>query len=377
MKIDPSLPPELVAIIDKAMAKLRDERYADMIALRVDLETFRQQHQASVGPTTPVPVDYASGPTMIAGAPTIASGGVPRPASGAIASHGGRTIAVAAVALVLLAIAGVWFVGQKFSSAPAQAPAVTTAPSEDPIAKRLSAAQQALDARQFTAALRGADEVLRDAPQSADAQRIRDAARQGALTDALERGARHLGNGATREAIQAAGEALALAPDSAGSPAHSGGGADQRCGCRRGPGPNGRRALRCRNGGRCQTCGAGVQQGHAGAAGRRPLVQGKTLRRRRVSLLRGGRAVPECGVCGEDCCRRAGGRVAAGAGSRRPSRWCRHVHARGRAPSTPSDHCSGGPPAYNASRSACRVAAASPSDGSAARCRSQSAAIGD
>ena len=160
-------------------------------------------------------VDYASGPTMIAGAPTIASSGVPRPASGAIASHGGRTIVVAAVAVLLVAIAGAWFVGQKFSSAPAQAPAATTGPPEDAIAKRLSAAQQALDARQFTAALRGADEVLREAPQSADAQRIREAARQGALTDALERGARHLGNGATREAIQAAGEALALAPDSA------------------------------------------------------------------------------------------------------------------------------------------------------------------
>ena len=34
------LSPELVAIVDRALAKLRDERYPDMIALRIDLETF-------------------------------------------------------------------------------------------------------------------------------------------------------------------------------------------------------------------------------------------------------------------------------------------------------------------------------------------------
>ena len=41
-KIDPALPPELAAIVERALAKLRDERYPDMSALRRDLEAFRQ-----------------------------------------------------------------------------------------------------------------------------------------------------------------------------------------------------------------------------------------------------------------------------------------------------------------------------------------------
>ena len=57
--------------------------------------------------------------------------------------------------------------------------------------------------------------MLAQAPQHPDARRIRDAARNGALADALARGSRALQDGATSSAIQAAGEALALDPESA------------------------------------------------------------------------------------------------------------------------------------------------------------------
>ena len=59
-QIDPTLSPALAAIVDRAMAKLRDERYPDMTALRVDLETFRQQHLAA-GPATPATMPMTPG----------------------------------------------------------------------------------------------------------------------------------------------------------------------------------------------------------------------------------------------------------------------------------------------------------------------------
>src|SRR4051812_3751849 len=81
-RLDPSLPRELAAIIDRSMAKLRDERYAEMSALRLDLDMFRQRHQAA-GPITPSFVSAAD--------VTVLASGPPRPPSAPPARISGRT----------------------------------------------------------------------------------------------------------------------------------------------------------------------------------------------------------------------------------------------------------------------------------------------
>jgi eukaryotic-like serine/threonine-protein kinase len=230
-KIDPALPLDLTEIVERALAKLRDERYPDMSALRRDLDAYRQ-HQQVPGPRTPRPAPVSESSIVTGPPPSTPPVAVPGrstqvgvgPVSGAGAQpvsdnrphRAGRNLAIAAVGI--LVAAGGWFAVQRARqpvsvtgpSAPAPAPA-----PEDPIAVRLREAQQALDAHQYGAALNGVEAVLLQAPQNADAQRIRTAARQGAVQDALARGSRHLASGETSEAIKAAGEALALAPDNA------------------------------------------------------------------------------------------------------------------------------------------------------------------
>ena len=196
--VDASLPEPLVAIVEKAIAKLRDERYADVGALRQDLVAFRDQLILS-GPITPLPSQIRS-----------VSGVQPAPVPGQ------RSFPVAVVAtaaaVIVIVLGTVWFL----TSRPVpQVPAATeaVAPPPDPIGPRLKEAQQALDARDFSKAMNGADAVLVLDPANGEARRIASAARRGAVDDAVARGTRALQSGDTPEAIKAAGDALAIAPD--------------------------------------------------------------------------------------------------------------------------------------------------------------------
>jgi serine/threonine-protein kinase len=195
--VDASLPEPLVAIVEKAIAKLRDERYADVGELRKDLEAFRDQ-LIMTGPITPIPSQIGS---------------VSRAEPAPVAARPFPVAIVASAAVFVAAILGVaWFV----TSRPVPQPPPATeavAPQPDPIAPRLKEAQQALDARDFSRAMNGADAVLVLDPAHAEARRIATAARRGAVDDAVARGSRALQSGDTTEAIKAAGDALAIAPD--------------------------------------------------------------------------------------------------------------------------------------------------------------------
>ena len=94
-------------------------------------------------------------------------------------------VGVAAAALVLIAAAVLWVFSRKESPRPSPPPVTNAATPANPVAAQLSAAQAALDAKQFAAALSAADAVLAQAPQHPDARRVRDAARSGALADAI------------------------------------------------------------------------------------------------------------------------------------------------------------------------------------------------
>ena len=220
-KVDPALPRELTDVVMRALAKLRDERYQDMGALRRDLELYRQAYPVT-GPMTPRPALADLSITQTAESPRRSSPGGVAPGSGAMAPaefvtrsrHTGRNLAI--LAAVLLVAGGGWFAAKR-ARQPASpiAPVTPAERTEDPIVGRVRAAQDALDAKQYGVALTASEAVLLQAPQNADAQRIRTAARQGAVQEALARGTRHIRNGETSEAIKAAGEALALAPDNA------------------------------------------------------------------------------------------------------------------------------------------------------------------
>ena len=196
--VDASLPDPLVAIVEKAIAKLRDERYADVGALRQDLVAFRDQLILS-GPITPLPSQIRS-----------VSGVQPAPVPGQRSFP--IAIVAAAAAVIVIVLGTVWFL----TSRPVpQVPAATeaVAPAPDPIGPRLKEAQQALDGRDFSKAINGADAVLVLDPANGEARRIATAARRGAVDDAVARGTRALQSGDTTEAIKAAGDALAIAPD--------------------------------------------------------------------------------------------------------------------------------------------------------------------
>ena len=139
-RIDPGLPLDLTVIVERAMAKLRDERYSEMTSLRVDLETFRQQHLAA-GPVTPVATPLTPGRASVtaANAETVVkpSGVAPSIAAApASRSRSGVAVAVAAGALVLTAAAVLWVFSRKEESPrPSPPPVANAAPPANPAAR--------------------------------------------------------------------------------------------------------------------------------------------------------------------------------------------------------------------------------------------------
>ena len=117
---------------------------------------------------------------------------------------------------LLLAAAGAWFVGRPVSAA-----RVRVRRRGDRGARGRSDCRAAsrgatgVDARQYRPASSGAEAVLLEAPQNAEAQRIRDAARRARCRRRVGARLASPENGETSDAIKAAGEALALAPDNA------------------------------------------------------------------------------------------------------------------------------------------------------------------
>ena len=88
-RIDPSLPWQMVAIVDRALAKPRDERYQSIGDMLRDLIAVRQQHQLSDAPTA-YRSAIGTGPLSPLPQPAINIGsGAQRPASGAPGSDPG------------------------------------------------------------------------------------------------------------------------------------------------------------------------------------------------------------------------------------------------------------------------------------------------
>ncbi len=247
LHIEPALPPDLVAIVERALAKPRDERYQQMSDMLRDLAVHRQQLTVHDTPAARAALGVPELPRLPSSrdsdAPTVAYGTTPFPALPSEPPHGsagagtpsapaipsepaataapvGRPrrrvwigLGIGALAIAALAI---WAGRRPQPSAEPVGPVVAHAPAVDQAAlvNDLAQARQALQEGDFTAAGHHADAVLAVAPDHAEARRISDEA-----ASALDRVARGLQEardamaaGRFEEASRAAGKVLGLSP---------------------------------------------------------------------------------------------------------------------------------------------------------------------
>ena len=115
---DTELPPEIDAIVMKALAKRVEERYQSAAAMRSDIERYLAGRPVQAPIPAPVPVAAtppATEPTMVVGAVPPADDPLPR-------SRTGLLVLIGAL-LVALLVAGAYFVWPKlFEQAPEQVP---------------------------------------------------------------------------------------------------------------------------------------------------------------------------------------------------------------------------------------------------------------
>jgi serine/threonine protein kinase/tetratricopeptide (TPR) repeat protein len=265
-KIDSTLPRELIAIVERSLAKPKDERYQQMSELRADLVTYRQILHADSIVTGPVsvpsrpssdakrlsavdadltqPVDTpitppsggpgSGGPGS--GRPGTGGPGTPGPGSGgpgsgpalAVPGSGGvpstasmpapsRLPLIATVGVAALAIVVVWMWIAQRRSTPQPPPATAATPEApvDPTAAALRQARASLEAKDYASAQKFAEAILVTAPDQAEARQIRDTARDQQVQAALRTAQEHLAAGDFAEASRAAGAVLALDPGNA------------------------------------------------------------------------------------------------------------------------------------------------------------------
>jgi eukaryotic-like serine/threonine-protein kinase len=234
-QIDPAIPIEMVRIVDRALAKPRDERYQHMSEMLLDLAVFRQQLAGMDSPaggritptelrtpsdrlyqvTPPVPLPPVATPP-----PTMAASGHPisgPPASTPPAPTGIRAWLLPATAILALGIAGVamWKASRPEPATPATPPTTAATPSAAPTTGDLmKTALTAFEAEDFATAERTAGLVLtRDSGHEA-ARQLRDRARSAttAVGDGLSKARTLMAAGRFEEASRAAGEVLSVAP---------------------------------------------------------------------------------------------------------------------------------------------------------------------
>jgi len=251
LNLDPNLPYELVAIVDRALAKPRDERYQSMSDMLRDLAVYRQQmiaydspahgrpasggharpsdppqprppsHPGSDAATMaePIPATSARPPSGPAPSSTPAAGISPPAAvaSGSWQPASPRRAIWIAAAGVVVAMAGyaIWAARSPEPSAPQPSAAPAATPVDDAaIATAVREATQALEAGHLAEAQRHAEAALTLAPDRAEARRIRDraAAALESVTGGLRAARDHYEAGRFEEASRAAGNVLSLVP---------------------------------------------------------------------------------------------------------------------------------------------------------------------
>jgi eukaryotic-like serine/threonine-protein kinase len=225
LKIDPTLPPDLVAVVERALSKPRDERYQNMGEMLRDLAVFRQfsfgdspMSGRPISDRHRPPSDPArggSGPRFEDRPPTPAPLLTPPPApvSGMGLSRGMK-FATAAVVVAALTGAGLWLVFGRSNATPTSAPRAETAATTD-LSVEMQRALDAFKRADYPAVERFTDDVLKKVPDHAEARRVREAARVAAESVArgLQAAQAHFAAGRFEEASRSAGEVLSIEPN--------------------------------------------------------------------------------------------------------------------------------------------------------------------
>jgi serine/threonine-protein kinase len=227
--IDAALPLEVVQMVDRALAKPRDERYQHTSELLRDLAVYRQQlasvdSPAASRPALSGPRVSSDGATVLTPALPVTANttGTPAPAVAGSGVSPGRRVSVSALTAVAAVAIGTATVAIWMMSRHPQTPVVTAPPvpgvaTEPPISDVMTEALSAFQAEDYAAAGRYADAVLARDPSHAQARQLRDRASAAAtvVDDGLKKARTLFAEGKFEEASRAAGEVLSVAPANA------------------------------------------------------------------------------------------------------------------------------------------------------------------
>jgi len=209
---NPHIPARLQDVITNCLEKDRELRYQDAAGLRADLKRVRRDLES--GPSAPAKVlsrTDADGRGTRRGSPASGGGEVER--RGVKGLVWGTAVAAASVAVATSY--WFWFNAPIPSEPPPAAAAVVSSPPSD--RSRVDLAVSSLKAHQYREALNYARDALRQFPNDAEAQRVRDeaAAAIARFDESIARGHRLLGAGnldGASAALQAARDIDPSAP---------------------------------------------------------------------------------------------------------------------------------------------------------------------
>jgi serine/threonine protein kinase len=232
-QVDATVPRELAAIVERALAKPLDERHQSMSTLREELVIYRDHYRttdsgASSGgharPASSPDALPALGPVSPAAGSGVAqhagSGPASSPSSGASSAPVARRrslLIATGVLVVLAATAALWVITHRPQPETARQTTEQSAVPRVDTSAALANAEQALQSHDYVRAEQEAAIVLKQAPADANALRIRDRARAAAtaVEDGLRQARTSLAGGDFQGASRSAGDVLTLAPGNA------------------------------------------------------------------------------------------------------------------------------------------------------------------
>ena len=226
-ELDPTLPIELIEIVERALAKPRDDRYQHTSDMLRELTLYRQQltvlDSPAAGHSAPSelrrPSDVPTALTPAAPVPAVYTPTpLPAPVSAPASTPGERALPTGLIVVAVLAlgvaILAIWMTSRGTQPAPPPTTAAVPAPAEPSTSDVLQKALTAFEGEDYESAERQAESVLARDPGNEAARSLRDRARasQAAVASGLEKARKLVAAGRFEEASRAAGEVLSVAP---------------------------------------------------------------------------------------------------------------------------------------------------------------------
>ena len=227
-EIDPALPLEVIQIVERALAKPKDERYQHVGDMLRDLSAYRLELTAMDSPA--IGRRAPSDPRLASQTPTVRTPSLPVPVTtDRVESNTPAPQSAAPVrrvpivplaggaAVLAIAAALIWAKTSQQPSPASVAPPAAAVATEPPISDVMQQALSAFEAEDYAGAERGARAVLARDPTHAVAQRLLDRTRTAAATvsDGIKRAQALFDQGKYEEASRVAGEVLSVAPGNA------------------------------------------------------------------------------------------------------------------------------------------------------------------